>query len=234
MDARQYQREVEYDLLDNTRIAPYKHTWKAHHNTTYWCILKLAQRKELQFYQTWSHAIAFFWTHYLRFVLRMWYTWRLERIYTAKYISPQGYRASFLRQIRNVDVSILLIPKRENPPTITANKASSTGKLVAHFSRTHVANILEKVSDGSAGKPVAGNVDYRLPGIPHSTVRKEDTNRKEIVTRLIQQFENHPNRDSLIQDLNKTEEFNLFNEKSKGGDHQHGQHGIHRALWDFF
>ena len=35
-----------------------------------------------------------------------------------------------------MDVRILLIPKQENPPTITANKASSTGKLVAHFSRT--------------------------------------------------------------------------------------------------
>ena len=57
-----------------------------------------------------------------------------------------------------------------------------------------------------------GNVDYRIPGIPHSTVQdqEEDSNRKETVKRLIQQFENHPNRDSLIQDLNKTEEFNPF------------------------
>ena len=33
--------------------------------------------------------------------------------------------------------------------------------------------------------------------------------------RLIQQFENLPSRDSLIEDLNKTEEFNPFSEKSK-------------------
>ena len=31
----------------------------------------------------------------------------------------------------------------------------------------------------------------------------------------MQQFENHPNQDSLIEDLNKTEEFNPFSEKSK-------------------
>ena len=60
-----------------------------------------------------------------------------------------------------------------------------------------------------------GNVDYKIPGIPHSTVQKEDSNRKDTVKRLIQQFENHHNRDSLIQNLNKTEEFNPFSEKSK-------------------
>ena len=65
--------------------------------------------------------------------------------------NPEAY----LRQIRNMDVRILLVPKRENPPTITANKASSTGKLVAHFSRTPVASIPQKVSDVSTGKPVA-------------------------------------------------------------------------------
>ena len=35
-----------------------------------------------------------------------------------------------------------------------------------------------------------------------TTVQKEDTNRKETVKRPIQQFANHPNGDSLTQDLN--------------------------------
>ena len=60
-----------------------------------------------------------------------------------------------------------------------------------------------------------GNVDHRIQGIPHSTVQKEDSNRKEIFKILTQQFENHPNRDSLMRDLNNTEEFNPFSEKSK-------------------
>ena len=51
--------------------------------------------------------------------------------------------------------------------------------------------------------------------MPHSTVQKEDSNRKETMKRLIQQFENHPNRCSFTQDLNKTEEFNPLSEKSK-------------------
>ena len=40
-----------------------------------------------------------------------------------------------------------------------------------------------------------GNVDYRIQGVLHSTVQKEDCHCKETVKRLIQQFENHPNGD---------------------------------------
>ena len=98
--------------------------------------------------------------------------------YTARYFNHQGYSVLYLSQIRNMDVRIRLIPMRENPPTITANKECA-GKPVAHFSRTHVASIPEKVSDGGTRKPGRGNVDYRIPGIPDSTDQKEDTNRKE-------------------------------------------------------
>ena len=109
-----------------------------------------------------DHMQSFFSTHNLRFVLRKWYQWRLERINTAKYINPQGYRASYLRQPRNMDVRILLIPKRENPPTITGNKACSTGKFVAHFSRAHVASIPKKASDVCTGKPVAVTLTFEF------------------------------------------------------------------------
>ena len=57
IDIQPDQREVEYDL-DKPRIAPYKHTWRSHDNTVFWCNLKLAQRKGWQFYQTRSHAIT--------------------------------------------------------------------------------------------------------------------------------------------------------------------------------
>ena len=40
------------------RIAPYRHTWRSHHNTVFWCNLKLAQKKGLRFYQTRSHVIT--------------------------------------------------------------------------------------------------------------------------------------------------------------------------------
>ena len=59
MDDHQDLEEVQCDLY-TPRIAVYKNTWRAHQNTVHWCKLKLAQRKELQFCQTRSHAIALF------------------------------------------------------------------------------------------------------------------------------------------------------------------------------
>ena len=67
----------------------------------------------------------------------------------------------------------------------------------------------------SASEIWCNNVDYRIPGIPHSAVEKQDTNRRDKVKKLIQQFENHPNKDFYIQDLKKTEEIKTFSEESK-------------------
>ena len=43
-------------------------------------------------------------------------------------------------------------------------------------------------------------------GIPHSIVEQVETHRKETVSRLVKQFENHPNRNMLPQDFEKSEE----------------------------
>ena len=44
---------------------------------------------------------------------------------------------------------------------------------------------------------------------------QKDTNRKDKVKRLIQQFESHPNKQSFLQDLNHTEKINKSSEKSQ-------------------
>ena len=46
--------------LTKPRIAPYKNTWKRLQNTVFWCNLKLAEEKGLQFYQTRSHAVVLY------------------------------------------------------------------------------------------------------------------------------------------------------------------------------
>ena len=108
-----------------------------------------------------------------------------------------------------MDVRIFLIPKREHPPTVTANKPSTL------TSRGHTSQSTQRSQRCKYRETCRGNVDYTIQGIPHSAVLKEDSNRKETVKRLIQQFENHPICDSLLEDLSKTEEFNPFSEKSK-------------------
>ena len=174
--------------------------------------------------------IRSFSTHHFRFVLRKWYTWRLERIYTAKYFNHQGYRASYLRQIRNMDVRILSIPKQENPPTHKANKASSTGKLVAHFSRTHVASIPEKVSDGSTGKLVAVML------VRHTSLNRPE---RRLESQWNRQKTDSTDRGSPEQGLVNTgfrQDWRVqsVQRKVEGVDHQHRQHGILRALRDVF
>ena len=59
------------------------------------------------------------------------------------------------------------------------------------------------------------NVDYRIPGKPLSAAEQQDTDRKDKVKRLIQQFESHPNKESFLLDLNKTEKINKFSAKSQ-------------------
>ena len=74
---------------------------------------------------------------------------------------------------------------------------------------------MKRLPESVSNVRAASDTPTRIPGLPHSTVQKEDPYRKEIVKRPIQQFENHPNRDSLIEDQNKIEEFNPFSETSK-------------------
>ena len=52
-------RENDYDVTQ-PRIAVYKHNWKIHQNTVYWCNLRVAQSKGLQFNQTRSNAIIMY------------------------------------------------------------------------------------------------------------------------------------------------------------------------------
>ena len=112
---------------------------------------------------------------------------------------------------------------RQDPPNPEATKSTHHRSEQSVQYRETCRSLLEDTrrkppEESQGGKyreNCRGNVDCRIPGIPHSTVQKEDSIRKDIVERLIQQFENHPNRDSLMEDLNKTEEFNPFSEKSK-------------------
>ena len=69
-------------------------------------------------------------------------------------------------------------------------------------------------SKGS-GETWCNNVDNRIPGIPHSAVKQQDTNRRDTVKKLIQQFESHPNKESILQDFKQTEKINKFSEKSQ-------------------
>ena len=227
MDDIEDLEEVQYDL-DKPRIAVYKHTWRAHQRTVHWCNLKLAEKEGLQFYQNRSHAIVLFNTLSAICLERVVYMETGEDFYCKVHQSPRSPR-------------VVLTPNskygRQDPPNPDARKSADHQSEQSVKYREACRSLLEDTRGKHLGESqrwryretCRGDVDYRIPGIPHTTVQKEDSNRKETVKRLFQQFENHPNWDSLIQDLNKTEEFIPFSEKSK-----ELITSMLRALRDFF
>ena len=65
-------------------------------------------------------------------------------------------------------------------------------------------------------------VDFRIQGLPHSTVEQEDNTRKEKIKELIHQIESHLDRDALKADLMQTQAHNPLSEKSKNMIHVMG------------
>ena len=56
------------------------------------------------------------------------------------------------------------------------------------------------------------NMDFRIPGLPHSVVKHAQSTS---VRKLIQKIENHPDRHALQQDLRQNQAYNPFSPESK-------------------
>ena len=56
------------------------------------------------------------------------------------------------------------------------------------------------------------NMDFRIPGLPHSVVKQAQNSR---VRELVKNIENHPHRHALQQDLQQNKACNPFSAKSK-------------------
>ena len=144
--------EVQYDL-EKPRIAVYKNTWKSRQNTVYWCNLRLAQRKGLQFYQTRSHAITLSST--LPAIC-------VEKVECMKF--GQEWHCKVYQSPRLPRITLSPNPKhsRKDPPNPDARESGN------HESE-------KRKHRGTC----SGNIDFRIPGIPHSTVEQVDTSCKE-------------------------------------------------------
>ena len=184
------QKSTQYDL-DRARVAVYKHDWKFHQHTVYWCNLKLARKRGLQFYQIRSHAIVLFDT--------------LPSICIEKAVyrkTGEEWYSKINESLRVPRIVLKPNPQFEGrhdlPQKDARQSADPQGK----------GNV-------SNGETSCGTVDYRIQGKPQSAVRKVDANRNDIVKDLIQKFENHFNRASFVDDLSKTESSNPFCQKSK-------------------
>ena len=184
-------------IWKTTRIAPYKHIWKRHDNTVFWCNLKTAQRKGLRFYQTRSHAITLSDT-----LPAMWFAWKLVKNSAAKCIShTRLLRVTLVPNLQHVQKDLLVSESTE----------SNVRDKEFHHRRTCDSNRNENDLPPAQGDP--WQQSYRFP--QQSDVEPVHTNRKEQVRRFIEQFENHPNRNMLLKDYEKSEEIHQFSEESK-------------------
>ena len=180
--------EVQYDL-DKPRVGVYTNTWKSHHHTVYWCNLRLAQRKGLQFYQTRSHAITL--SSALLAIC-------IEKVVCMKTGTELYCKVCQSPRLPRVTLTPNPQHSLKDPPNLDARQSDNYESEMREHRRT-----------------CSGKLDFRIPGIPHSTVGQVDTNRKETVKRLIEQFENHPNRNVLLKAFQKAEEINHFSKEPK-------------------
>ena len=189
MDTQQDRREVEHDL-DKSRIAVYKLNGRVHHNTVCWCNLKLAQRNGFQFSQTRSLAITLSSTRPAICIEKVVCMKPGEELYCKVYKSPRLPRVTLLPNSQHHRKDVLVTDSRKSD-----NRESEVHK--------------HRKTCGS------NRVDFRIPGNPFSAVEQVETNRKESASRLIEQFENHPNRNMLLKDFEKSQAISLVSQESK-------------------
>ena len=84
--------------------------------------------------------------------------------------------------------------------------------FVNHDDSSHEQTMLNEV-----------NMDFRIPGLPHSLVKRALSTS---VRELIQKIENHPDRHALQQDLRQNQAHNPFSPESKKINSGSGQHRI--------
>ena len=177
---------------------------KVHQNTVYWCNLRVAQSKGLQFYQTRSNAII------------------LHNILLAMCIEKVVVKKSG-EELYSKTYQSLVAPKRvvlkPNLSYERQDNVSSDGRTSLDHSDNH---------RGTFRKTCRGEIDFRIQGLLHSAVQEHDHIRKQAVQKLIRPFENHPNKEALTTKSRARS----VQRAVEGNDLQHGKHGVLRDMRD--
>ena len=188
--------------LTKPRIAPYKNTWKPLQNEVYWCNLKLAQERGLQFYQTRSHAIVLYNTLPAVCIEKAVCMKTQEELYQKVRLSPRV-------------------------PRVVLKANSHSGQQ--HQRDQDARSSWDPPSESKSYRETWNNaVDYRIPGITpfdsraadyktpkqgQSHQHKESFLQDLSQTQKINKFSNYSK--GMIADLNNTEIFELCKNSSK-------------------
>ena len=151
----QYQEDFQYDL-DKPRTALYKNTTQQ--NSVYWCNLTVTQTKGLQFSQTRFNTITFFNTLRAIRIEKTIFMKTGEELYSKVFEFPRLPRTTVLTSKLHHGRRGLSDPK-------AGTSADHQSKRSEEYEETRSAKFEETRS---------GNIDFRIQGLPHSTVQKED------------------------------------------------------------
>ena len=174
--------------LSQARIAPYKNTWKHFQDTDFWCNLKLAQQRGLQFYQTRSNAVILYDTLPAEFIEKATCMKTKDQLYPRE--------------------SVILRPR----VVLKANLQSGSQDLPVQEARSSWESQQDAVSYGETRSNTA---DCRIPGIPISPVKLQDARRQNDVTKLFEMFEKHQHKEQFIQDVSQKQEVKSFSEETQ-------------------
>ena len=139
----------------------YRHTeihGNTFQNTLFWCNLKLAQQRGLQFYQTRSNAVILHHTVLAEFI---------EKAICMK-TKDQLYR----REIVNLGPRVVLKAK---------SKSGSQDPPAQEVRSSRYRNKMRRAT----GETRSNTADHRIPGISISTMKLQDARRQNNVTQLI-------------------------------------------------
>ena len=174
--------------LSQARIAPYKNTWKRFQKTVCWCILKLAQQRGLQFSQTRPNAVILHDTLPAEFIQKAICMKTKDQLYQKE--------------------SVILRPR----VVLKANSQSGSQDLLVQEARSS----WESEQDvESCGETRSSTADCRVLGISISTVKLQDAQRQNNVTRNNEMFEKQQHKDHFLEDMSEKQEINKFSEESQ-------------------
>ena len=197
-------KDPETSDLGAPRLARYMHkAWKKQ-NTVYWVDINLAQRKGLNFYQTRSNAI----------------------------ILQETLPAYRIPRVVRMEIGEVLYEKVNEsprpPPKISSRNdwRKELGSEVARQAEVKQPTQPNPNSDNDRterpvviGQPIGSStpfdevdIDFWVSGLQHAVVKQAENSR---VRELVKKIESHPHRQDLQADLQQSNAYNPFSEKSK-------------------
>ena len=157
-------------------------------NTVFWCNVKLAQQRELQFYQTRSNAVILYDTLLADFI---------EKAICMKTKDQLCQRERVILRPRVV---------------LKAYSQSGSQDLLVREARSSWESQQDVERHGETRSNTA---DYRIRGISISTVILQDAQRHNNVTKLIDMVEKHRHKEQFLQDMSQKQEINRLSEESQ-------------------